>query len=290
MHAGLALLLLAGLAWADPPRGLSARDGWPRTGEPIAFVVHGINPVHSDLDPLIEDLRGRGFRVLRFVYDDRADLDASARGFAHMIGAIARGSQPSRIAVVAHSMGGLVSRRALSADHGLGALGLPIRLFTVASPFGGFRSANWARADFGLGPAVYDDLGTRSRFISRPGALAPNVSHVKVETDERGKTRAGESDDKVPLESQVQERVDAAACARHRLNLGHVGSITSEGQVPSALRALLSRYVGRRRAPLGPGLHDPLRDPARVGEPQAQPEPERRRRLGARHRVGPRRR
>ncbi|MGE0713585.1 MAG: esterase/lipase family protein [Planctomycetota bacterium] len=255
------LLLLAiaaaPVARADPPpRGLSpAVCGWPRAGELVAVVVHGIHPVHEDLDPLAADLAERGFRVLRFVYDDKADLDRSAEALARDLEGLVRAARPSEVAVVAHSMGGLVSRRALSADLGLGALPVRFRLLTVATPFGGFASANWSRFDLGLGPKVFHTLGSRARFIRRPGALAPNATHVKVETDERDLRRRGERDDKVKLKSQVQEIVDAAACARYRLRLGHVGSIRDEAdRVPEPLRELLTRHLGPPRARLAPGL------------------------------------
>jgi pimeloyl-ACP methyl ester carboxylesterase len=264
----------------------------PSPGQPLAIVVHGINPIHADLDALSRDLVQRDYRVLRFVYDDGAALAKSSRALRRALATLQRVSRPSRLAVVAHSMGGLVSRRALSADeltppqptklrrsyHGgrwrtrrvprgpaptpLPALRGPISFLTVASPFGGFRSANWARLDFGLGRAVYRDLGTRARFIRKPGQLAEGVTHVKVETDEEGHSRHdGESDDSVPLKSQTQETVDAAASEVLRLDLGHVGSIRDlDQEVPAELQTILTRVFGGRKAPrqANAGLVKPL--------------------------------
>lgn len=264
----------------------------------LAVVVHGINPVHADLDPLCRDLLARDYRVLRYVYDDSAPLAESALGLRRALATLQRASKPRDLAVVAHSMGGLVSRRALSADdlkpphktklrrtyrgggrwrtrrvrvgpepEPLPPLAGRITFLSVASPFGGFRSANWSRLDFGLGRPVFRDLGTRASFIRKPGQLAAGVTHVKVETDEEGHRRHdGKSDESVPLKSQRQGTVDGAASEVLRLDLGHVGSIRDlQEEVPAELQAILTRVLGGRRqaASAGGGLIQGLQGVAR---------------------------
>lgn len=300
-------LLLTVPSWAgeDLPPGIRAVDAkgallpadqspWPALRRRLAVVVHGINPVHADLDSLCRDLVQRDYAVLRFVYDDREALEESSRGLRHALATLKGRALPTQLAVVAHSMGGLVSRRALTSGDltppqqtrrkrtyagrgrwktrrvpvGPAPAPLPplrgaITFLTVASPFGGFPSANWARLDFGLGRPVYRDLGTRSRFIRKPGQLGLNVTHVKVETDEKGHVRHdGASDHGVPRKSQKQKVVDADARKRLRLDLGHVGSIRDlKSEVPVELQAILTRFLGRRRgaAPAASGLIAPLR-------------------------------
>lgn len=269
LRAALLLCLLpAGFALAnDPPAGLSAEaNGWPLRGERVAVVVHGINPVHADLGPLEGDLVGRGFRVLRFVYDDRAHLERSAEALARALRDLCAATHPQQVAVVAHSMGGLVSRRALTTAHGLQALPTRFRLITIASPFGGFFSANFSLLDFGLGPRVYRSLGSWSRFIRRPGELIPQADHVKLETLEEGKRLDGADDAVLTLKRQRRKRVDATARRRHVLALGHVGSIRDANRrVPPGTRLLLWVYLGNR-APLPPGAAtDPRRPAAGLG-------------------------
>lgn len=283
--AVLIVLSLAALSAADPVLGLSPETRWPRAGERTAVLVHGINPDHADLDALAGDLHARGYTVLRFVYDDSDRLDASAGQLARGIEALATERGIKRLAVVAHSMGGLVARRALTPRHGLGPLGLQVEFMSVASPFGGFGSANWSRLDFGLGRKVFHDLGSRAKFIREPGELLPGVTHTKVETDEHNRTLRGREDDSVPLKSQTQASVDSAARARHRLALGHVGSVNDEqGRVPPAVQALLSEVLGPRTRSL-PSKKVPVR-PARglvdrVNEEVARPESKpKRRRMG----------
>jgi len=250
LAAGILLLVGAVRAETPPPEGLApAVDGWPRAGEPVAVVVHGIHPVHADLDPLAADLAGRGYRVLDFVYDDAAGLDASAGRLAAALAGLVRARRARRVAVVAHSMGGLVARRALTEAHDLGALPARFKLLTLASPFGGFRSANWARWDLGLGPDSHDDLGTRAAFVREPGDLVPNAVHLKIETTEDGR---------VSLEQQASDPVDAAAVRRYRVPLGHVGVLRDPaGRVPAAVRLILARHLGLSAGRLGPGATAP---------------------------------
>lgn len=243
------LLLLTTLAPA------SAKDELPRValratapqGAPLAIVVHGINPTKGSLDPLADSLVRRGFLTYQFHYDDHQDLDRSATELATITTALIGQHAPPEVVIVAHSMGGLVSRRALTRDHPIGLGKFKVTLITVASPFGGFRSANWARWDLGIGPASYDDLGTRSKFISDPGTLSPSVTHIKVETVEKGRTLrwGGEEldDDRIRLKSQRQDDVDREASERLQIERGHLEVVATDGDVSAPLSRLFDRVL-----------------------------------------------
>jgi pimeloyl-ACP methyl ester carboxylesterase len=247
------LLLLAAPAAAQESLPRIDPHGGDRAA-PLAVVVHGINPTAGQLDPLADSLVRRGYRVLQFHYDDGQDLDRSATELGALVRTHLTSAPSPHLTVVAHSMGGLVSRRALTEGHpaGLASLGLRTRLVTVASPFGGFKSANWARFDLGIGPASHDDLGTRSRFIRHPGALGPDVVHHKLETDETGRTVLdGErrvKDDVVGPKRQRNEVIDAAAAERHVIPRGHVEVVNDGGQVSDLLASHLDRLLGPERA------------------------------------------
>ena len=247
-----------GLRAVDSRGALSERA--PRAGRQVAVVVHGINPDHADLDPLCRDLAGRGYTVVRFVYDDSERLHRSAARLRSALAQLQRTWGPQKLRVVAHSMGGLVARRALTQDPlpsppespeaaqgRVDALQGPLTLVTVASPFGGFTSANFSRLDFGLGRAVYRDLGSSSKFIRKPGQLASGVTHVKVETQEQGKSLAsGASDESVLQKSQSQATVDANARLVYRIDRGHVGSVNQSGKLPGEVRGILTRTFSGR--------------------------------------------
>jgi pimeloyl-ACP methyl ester carboxylesterase len=226
----------------------------------IVVVVHGIKPEPSDLDPLSQDLARRGFTVFRFVYDDKARLDSSAARLRRALAQFERKWRPEEMAVVAHSMGGLVARRALTKEPlaftgrdrtavSLAPLSGRLTLVTIASPFGGFRTADWARLSRKSRRSVAGDLGTRAPFIQAAGELARGVTHFKIETDEGGhRTPNGKSDSKVRVRCQLHPSVDAGAKERIRLDLGHVASVNQRGRVPKEVRAALARALASRRS------------------------------------------
>lgn len=243
----LLLVLLAAPLRAQP--ALVPYAGAPLPGEPLAVLVHGINPDHTQLEPLACEVAARGYRALAFRYDDDQPLDRSARQLGELLCPLLDRLLPDRVVIVAHSMGGLVARRALTRGHALAERPERLRLLTIATPFGGFPSANFSRLDFGLGPKSHHDLGTLSKFIREPGELGPNVWHYKVETDEKGRTRADRAgrrvdDDSVRLERQRQDDVDRAVASRWTWPRGHVGSIDDGGRVAPELPPLLDRLLG----------------------------------------------
>jgi len=154
---------------------------------------------------------------------------------------------------VAHSMGGLVSRRALTEGfYQCASAPAATVLLTVASPFGGFKSANNTAIMpvniFGIKPYMRD-MGTKSEFIAAPDSLPVNVRHYMVFTDERGATRVrgGEtiSDDKVPQSAQRNTAVlsDGQMRGSIEVKAGHVGVINTDGNVSAPLAAVLGRMT-----------------------------------------------
>ncbi len=226
-------------------------DGEDAGDRPLAVVAHGIHPTAGDLDPLVDDLELRGFAVAEFTYDDTQPLEHSARQLGGALGAMLDRSPRDEVTVVAHSMGGLVARRALTGGHASNLAERPTAfvLVTVASPLGGFAVANGALTD-PLGPDSHDDLGTRAAFVRAPGRLADNVRHIKLETDERRTwRRVGDSltaDDVVSLRQQRNPVVDADAAERRVLRAGHVGVLNDAGRISAELRLALDDLLGSR--------------------------------------------
>ena len=84
-----------------------------------------------------------GKQTACFAYDDRGSLEDSAARLTQALTALQARLRPGRITIVAHSLGGLVARRALVVER-KGRLepgAFTYTLVTVATPFGGIRSA-----------------------------------------------------------------------------------------------------------------------------------------------------
>lgn len=262
-----------------PQAGVLARlqlvpDKLPlESSKPVIILVHGINAGPEFFDVLGPALARRGFQVVRFRYDHGADLERSADRFVTAVRTLRNLCSPPSITVIAHSMGGLVARRAMTTGRAQTlaepAGGLPIRLVTVASPFGGFRVANLARlrllrilaAPFG-GSESHACLGSRATFIRQPGSLGANVSHVKAETEEEGKTRLDRQGRRRPdtvarRENQRNSLVDSDARARVvQINAGHVGAIENHREVPRVLWDALADAGMLARATIPAGTND----------------------------------
>lgn len=234
---------------------------------PVVVWVHGYDPAQGEADPLLRDLARRGHQVVRFRYDWRQRMDGSADALVLALRALRAEYSLPRLMVVAHSQGGLISRKAMTVGRPLTLAGdVPIDLWTIASQFPGYNSANMTYLlpkvnIFGV-KASHRDLRSWSPFIRHPGALGANVRHVKVETAERGKRRLedGRLVDDCSAPRQPQPEVDADPRLVHKvtLDLGHVGVLRDDqGRVPDALRAVLDAQL---RAPARtPGLAGKVR-------------------------------
>ena len=224
------------------------------TGQGTVILVHGFNPTSSELDPLENELEHRGYKVVRFTYDYKQALEISADEFTQFVLRLSAETTGGNLTVIAHSMGGLVSRRAMTAGRrqSLAGTATPVKLITIASPFGGFASANatllWPFNTFGINES-FRSLGTMRDFIRTPGALGQNISHIKIETDEREKTRTQNgmtvSDALVLPENQKNNAVDSdpGLKAKITLNAGHMGVLSTGSAVSGQLLEALDRYL-----------------------------------------------
>ncbi len=137
----------AGAAGGEPGLVWEAiHDAEPRFGadETVVVLVHGLDEpggVWSDLAPALAE---RGHAVVRFSYPNDQHPADSAVLLVAALERLRTSNGAERVSLVAHSMGGLVSREALTRDglyggSGAGSETRPavVRLVTVATPHAG---------------------------------------------------------------------------------------------------------------------------------------------------------
>jgi pimeloyl-ACP methyl ester carboxylesterase len=121
----------AGLFWLEPYDPTRA----------VVVFVHGYSGYPQEFTALVESLDRERFQAWVVQYPSGAPLDVTAEHFARGIEAVLDVTATDRVCVVAHSMGGVVTRAAIGrylTRHEQ----LPIRgLITLASPLGGHASA-----------------------------------------------------------------------------------------------------------------------------------------------------
>lgn len=130
---------------AEPYRRPPCEDAGRAAAASPVLLIHGIVCNRAVWRPLLERLAARGFAPIRAVNLEPlfADIDTHAARVVRELRELQRSSNGLPVAIVAHSMGGLVARAALRA----GGPGLVSRIVTIASPHHGtalarlFRSA-----------------------------------------------------------------------------------------------------------------------------------------------------
>lgn len=211
---------------------------------PVLFV-HGINGSPSNFRVLIEKLDRSRFQPWVYYYPSGARL---ARVGAHLDQTFAKLQEQhrfARFAVIAHSMGGLVSRDFVLRH---AASGRPERLpvyITIATPWGGSEGA---ATGVKMAPAVvgsWMDMASASDFLrdllARP-LPAPTRHHLIFAFD-KGSGRGESSDGVISLASQLEPQAQRQAEKVYGFNETHRGVLDS-AEVAALVNSLL--------APMGP--------------------------------------
>jgi pimeloyl-ACP methyl ester carboxylesterase len=177
---------------------------------PVLFV-HGINGSPVVFAPLIEKLDRRRFQPWFYYYPSGARLARVGQHLDQTFAKLQELYRFPRFAVVAHSMGGLVSRdfvlrHAVSAR----AERLPVYI-TIATPWGGHAGA---AAGVKMAPAVvgsWMDMAPASDFLrdllARP--LPEPTRHHLIFAFDKGSGRGESSDGVITLASQLEPRAAA---------------------------------------------------------------------------------
>ncbi|MCB9647174.1 MAG: hypothetical protein H6730_11340 [Deltaproteobacteria bacterium] len=115
-------------------------------GAPTRVLVHGINDAPQGMQPMVDEGRREGHRVLAFAYDDQfGRLGDAADDLARALRAQWARQPGLRIHLEAHSMGARVAVVALGRLHADGGLGGPVDLDLLAPPLAGVAGAEGAR-------------------------------------------------------------------------------------------------------------------------------------------------
>jgi len=119
----------------DSRYGLFLDDDWQQrtSGSPLVVIVHGYGSGAEDFGALRGRLRDAGLATAVFSYPNDAAVALSGREFAAALQEFERRYPDRRLALVAHSMGGLLSRLVIE-DPGTTAVGNIDKLIMVATP------------------------------------------------------------------------------------------------------------------------------------------------------------
>ena len=175
---------------------------------PVLFI-HGAGGTPQDWRYFISKLDRSKYQVWVYTYPTGLPIELSARWLNSFVGELHRQYGFERLAIAAHSMGGLVARRFIALDAGDAGRGYRTLLATFSTPFGGVPVARLAQ---GLGPyavPAWHDLQPESAFLRSllKAALPESVRH-HVFYGYRDDGGSFDSDGIISVESQLAAKAE----------------------------------------------------------------------------------
>lgn len=234
--------------------------------EPVTVLVHGCKGSAGRFRSLAQLYAFHGQQAVCFSYNDRDSLVRVSAELISALDSLAGHMQNRQLTVMGHSMGGLVTRKALERDRPepWRRADVELRLLTISAPFAGigiaetcgYKAAQWLSLGVVTGVCKlitgdnWYEITAASDFIRRPGPLLPTVQRfLKIVTDERdtcrrqdGKGRCIESDYVFSLGEQYQPAVDSSPRLTNvEVDAGHVEIVGDKDIVPRKLLAILQQ-------------------------------------------------
>jgi len=213
-------------AWRLGP-GIYFLEPYDAAKVPVLFV-HGAMGFPQNFDALIAGLDRTRFQPWIFFYPSGARLEAVAHFLAEQVARLELRHGFARMAVVAHSMGGLVARAFILAYHER-ARRDPIELFvSYATPWGGVAAAEQGVERSPVVVPSWRDVVPGSSFLrglffedperARPRRLPEQVAHELI---------FGVLDETISATSAVEWPAVREARERWPLPYGHVEILSS---------------------------------------------------------------
>jgi pimeloyl-ACP methyl ester carboxylesterase len=208
---------------------------------PVLFV-HGINGTPASFDYLIEQLDRTRFQPWVYYYPSGLHLAGIASHLDETMAKLELRYGVSRVAVVAHSMGGLVSRGyLLRAAENKRPVSVPLYV-TISTPWGGHKGAETGVKTAPVVVHVWRDMAPGSEYQKSVFAqsLPAATSHHLLFTYNRKSSSFGESDDQsVTVASQLLAAAQLGAARIYGFDDSHVG-VLRDAEVSKLLNGLLA--------------------------------------------------
>lgn len=213
---------------------------WDAQKEPV-FLVHGINSSPDVWRELVDSFDPQRFQLVLFHYPSGVPLNNSAYMLSEGIRDIQLRHAPKRFHVFAHSMGGLVARRAVQLLASSDATTRQCLFFTLSTPWGGHPSAATGIAHAPVVVPVWRDMAPGSPFLQALFAT-PLPAHIDqwqlVSYGNNSRLITQPNDGVVPLASELRAVAQDEANHLYLLTDSHTGILRSSRSKELVRRAL----------------------------------------------------
>ena len=223
--------------------GVYFLGAYERDKIPVLFV-HGINGSPTNFKTLIERLDRRRFQPWVYYYPSGASLAAVADHLAQTMRKLETQYDFKQFAVVAHSMGGLVSRGFIQRYRVGGGAGIPI-FISISSPFDGHKAAETGVKTAPRVVRVWYDMAPGSDYLKSIFAGDLGVPHYLLFGFKQsgGVHIGGEANDGVvTVASQLRPAAQEHAARIEGFNETHMGILESK-EVSQRVNALLGKIA-----------------------------------------------
>lgn len=220
--------------------GVYFLGAYDSTKVPVLFV-HGINGSPQNFSPLIERLDRSRFQPWVYYYPSGAALTSVADHLTQTMRKLQLQYGFTRFAVVAHSMGGLVSRGFLQRYVGGGGRAAVPLFVSIATPWDGHKAAALGVRTAPAVVRVWIDMSPGSRYLQSLYEKELGVPHYLLFTfkQDGGMSLGEASDGAVTVASQLRDAAQRGATRVEGYNETHM-SVLESATVAQRVNALLA--------------------------------------------------
>ena len=215
-------------------------EPFDRNRIPVLFV-HGVQGSPANFVPLVENLDRSLYQAWYYSYPSGLRIQTVAEGLFQFVEIIHRYYKFDELHIVAHSVGGLVSRGTINICVANNACQYVQSLTTISTPWNGVKSAQTGVAWVPTVPPVWLDIEPASEFLATlyktplPEQLPHNLLFGYRQSGLFGNASG---DGVIDLSSQLREETQAGATTVHGYDEAHV-SILGNDDVGKMLNRLL---------------------------------------------------
>ena len=234
---------------------LYAPEPFDASRVPVLFV-HGINGTPRDWKYLAKGLDNRRFQPWFYYYPSGLRLNLASGLLYEKIRFMHRRYGFEKLVVVAHSMGGLVSRAFINRYANLPGDGCPHQFVSISTPWGGDKTARVGLNNSPVSVPSWQDVAEGSLFIEnlyRRGLPSELGFYLFFSYGGNRRFHWDANDGTVTLESQLDPRAKSTARRIEGFYEDHI-TVLASSDVETKLNALLA---AGNRTPIDPARQSP---------------------------------
>lgn len=231
--------------FTDVGYGFYLLEPWGQDNRPLLILVHGINSSPKEFQTMLEKMDTSDYRIGLFHYPSGLSIDDNAYLLSQIINEMLIRAPGQEYILLAHSMGGLLSKRVIHMQGRAQQLS-PLKHFvSISTPWLGHKIAESGVQHSPVAVPVWQDMAPSSQFISLLGdyEIPEHIGYSLLFSHEGNSILQGEPNDgAVSIRSMLEPRMQDRADDLFGIDADHVG-IMSHGRTIQKLNHILERYT-----------------------------------------------